>query len=73
MAKKYAYIRKNNAVSTNRFDYPYAADDEFGEVDPKTGINSSPKSVSLSKAYPSGTISAIDSGKGSRTSELVKP
>lgn len=73
MAKKYAYIRKNNAVSTNRFDYPYAADDEFGEVDPKTGINSSSKSVPLSKAYPSGTISATDNGKGSKTTETVKP
>ena len=72
MAKKFAYIRKNNAVSTNRFDYPYADSDEFGYVDPKTGINNSSNSVPLSTVV-GGSISATDNGKGSKTTEKVLP
>lgn len=72
MARKYAYIHKNNAVSTNRFDYPYAADDEFGVIDTKTGVNSSPNSVPLSPVLK-GVVSAADNGKGSKTTETVSP
>lgn len=72
MAKKFAYIHKNNAVSTNRFDYPYASDDEFGDIDSKTGVNNSSNSIPLSPVLKS-TISSSDNGNGSKTSETVSP
>lgn len=71
MYKKFAYIHKNNAVSTNRFDYPYANSDEFGDID-SNGVNQSSNSVPLSNVLKS-QISTSDNGKGYRTSETVSP
>lgn len=71
MSKKFAYIRKNNSVSTNRFDYPYANEDEFGVVD-SDGVNRSSNAVPLSKVIQ-GKVSAIDNGNGSKTTEIVSP
>lgn len=72
MGKKFSYVRKGSGVSTNRFDFPYCNDDEYGEVDPKTGINNSSNAIPLSPIMK-GVVSATPNGKGSKTSEVVSP